>query len=101
MVDRAIYELVDYAVEKGFVAEMEKAWAVNQVLDALQLDGIKERDEAFAEGKLFGSTEPEGRLAALLDLLLDDAYARGVLKEVDGTQSRDKVFADILNILGV
>lgn len=33
---------------------------------------------------------------------LEDFYAaRGVLKEVDGTQSMDKVFADILNILGV
>ena len=33
---------------------------------------------------------------------LEDFYAaRGVLKEVDGTQSMDKVFADILGILGV
>ena len=98
MVDRAIYELVDYAVEKGFVAEMEKAWAVNQVLDALQLDGIKERDEAFAEGKLFGSMEPEGRLATLLDLLLDDAYARGVLKE-NSVVYRDLLDTEIMGRL--
>ncbi len=33
---------------------------------------------------------------------LEDFYAaRGVLKEVDGTQPMDKVFADILGILGV
>ena len=32
---------------------------------------------------------------------LEDFYAaRGVLKEVDGTQPMDKVFADIMNILG-
>ncbi len=33
---------------------------------------------------------------------LEDFYAaRGVLKEVDGTQQMDKVFADIMSILGV
>ena len=33
---------------------------------------------------------------------LEDFYAaRGVLKEVDGTQTMDKVFGDILGILGV
>ena len=33
---------------------------------------------------------------------LEDFYpARGVCREVDGTQSMEKVFADILNILGV
>ena len=81
MVERAIYELVDYAIEKGFVEECEAVWAVNQVLDALQLDAIKEREEAFAEESVLEGVSEEGRLAAILDLLLDDAYARGVLKE--------------------
>ena len=71
MVNEAISKLVQYALQKGLIETCEKDWAVNTILDALKLDGYTD------PGKDWGEVE----LAPVLEQLLDDAYARGVLAE--------------------
>ena len=70
--NQAIAKLIAYALEKQLIQPEEKNWAVNTLLEMLELDGC-----ALPE-------IPSGEridLPAVLDALLDDAYERGVLKE--------------------
>lgn len=70
-IDEAVAELADYALRTGLIGETERRWAINTILETLKLDS-------------FSSPGGERRarpLAAILDDLLDDAYARGVLTE--------------------
>ena len=70
--NQAIEKLIAYALEKQLIQPEEKNWAVNTLLEMLELDGC-----ALPE-------IPSGEqidLPAVLDALLDDAYERGVLKE--------------------
>ena len=67
--NEAISGLVNYALEKEMIQPEEKAWAVNGLLDILQLDAF-----SWEEGE-------KAELTELLDTLLDDAYERGVLEE--------------------
>ena len=72
-VDIAIAKLADYAVAKGLIEECEVTWAVNAVLDVLKLPGFTMPERTW---------DPESlELAPILEALLDDAYARGVLAE--------------------
>ncbi len=71
MRDEAISKLVTYALRTGLIQECEAIWATNAVLDALKLDSYTD------PGRDWGEID----LAAVLDELLDDAYARGVLTE--------------------
>ena len=71
MVDEAISKLAAYALRAGLIKECEYTWAVNTILDALKLDSYTD------PGKEWGDID----LAAVLDELTDDAYARGVLTE--------------------
>ena len=70
--DQAIAKLISYALDKELIQPEEKIWAVNALLEALELDGC-----ALPESASCGA----GELPQVLDALLDDAYARGVLKE--------------------
>ena len=70
--DQAIAKLISYALDKELIQPEEKLWAVNALLEALELDGC-----TLPEGASCGQEE----LPQVLDALLDDAYARGVLKE--------------------
>ena len=71
MVNEAVSKLTAYALQRGLIEENERCWAVNTLLDALKLDGWSDP----------GRSWDEVELAPVLDALLDDAYARGVLKE--------------------
>ena len=71
MIDKAISKLATYALRAGLIEECERTWAVNTILDALKLDSYTEP----------GKDWEDIHLAAVLDELLDDAYARGVLTE--------------------
>ena len=71
--DQAIAKLVSYALEKELIQPEERMWAVNTLLEALELDGCAVPEELPAVA--------EGELPAVLDALLDDAAERGVLKE--------------------
>lgn len=71
MVDNAVAKLVAYALQTGLIQPCEKDWAVNTILDALKLDSYVD------PGQDWGQVE----LAPVLEELLDDAHARGVLSE--------------------
>ena len=71
MINEAVSKLATYALRTGLIEENEYAWAINTILDTLKLDSYAD------PGKEWGEIE----LAPVLDELLDDAYARGVLTE--------------------
>lgn len=71
MVDSAIGKLVDYAVRNGLIDSCDRIWAINSILEVMKLDSCTVPAEA--DGDI--------DLAAVLDELCDDAYARGVLAE--------------------
>jgi len=71
MVSDAVSKLASYALRKGLIEENEYIWAVNTILDVLRLDGWTD------PGRDWGDV----RLAPVLEELLDDACARGVLRE--------------------
>ena len=70
--DQAIAKLISYALERELIQPSEKLWAVNALLEGMELDGCTLPEEAACG---------EEELSQVLDALLDDAYARGVLKE--------------------
>ena len=71
MMDAAISKLISYALQKGLIEPCEQRWAVNQVLQVLKLDSYTD------PGQDWGQVE----LAPVLEELMEDAHARGVLKE--------------------
>ena len=74
MIDNAISRLAGYAFRSGLIEECDRTWAINTILDVLKLDSYTEPEEKDWET---GYIE----LAPILEELLDDAYARGVLTE--------------------
>ena len=71
MIDYAIEKLLAYALEKELIQPCEKLWALNTLLEVLELDSYT------PSGKEVGEVD----LPAVLDELMDDAYQRGVMKE--------------------
>ena len=71
MVNEAVSKLATYALRTGLIAESEYIWAVNSILDTLRIDSYTD------PGQEWGAIA----LAPVLEELLDDAYARGVLTE--------------------
>ncbi|MBO5034059.1 MAG: galactose-1-phosphate uridylyltransferase, partial [Oscillospiraceae bacterium] len=74
--NEAIVRLVEYAVSKGLIEECDRVWAVNSILETLKLDSF-EAPAWFEWEEAPGEME----LAPILEVLLDDAYQRGVLEE--------------------
>ncbi len=70
-VNESIAKLAAYALQKGLIAECEYMWCINTILDVLKLDGWED------PGRCTGETD----LPETLSVLLDDAFARGVLAE--------------------
>ena len=71
MIDNAVSKLATYALRTGLVEDSEYTWAVNTILDVLKIDRYTDPGQDWGEIDL----------AAVLDELLDDAHARGVLAE--------------------
>lgn len=71
--DQAIAKLISYALDKELIQPEEKIWAVNALLEALELDGCTLPEEAACG---------EEELSQVLDALLDDAYARGCSRRI-------------------
>lgn len=78
MIDTAVAKLVRYAENTGLIAPEDHIWAVNTLLEALKLDSYEEPvlDDAPID------------LPAVLDELMEDAHARGVM-ENDSIVYRD------------
>ena len=86
MRDQAIKDLVGYAVRTGLIEESDRTWAVNALLEAMQLDSWEEPQEA-----------QERPLEDILRVLLDDAAARGRIE--DDTTSRDLFDTELMGRL--
>ena len=71
--DQAIAKLIAYALDKELIRSEEQMWAVNALLEVLELDSCAMPQELPAV--------ENGELPVILDALMDDAHARGVLKE--------------------
>ena len=71
-VNEAILQLVNYGRREGLLEAGEERWAVNALLEALQLDSFLTPPE---------QADTDAPLPEILDALMDDAYARGVLPE--------------------
>ena len=67
MTDNYILSLVDYAIDCGLIEKEDKVFAVNRILEVMQLDALADDAAAAACG-----------LAEALDKLTDDAVVRGV-----------------------
>ena len=78
MIDEAVSKLVTYALRTGLIEGSEKIWATNAVLETLKMDSYAD------PGVEWGDID----LAATLDELTHDAYARGVIPG-DSTDYRD------------
>lgn len=72
MVGHAITQLIKYADRTGLIAPVEETWAVNALLEVLQLDDIPALDR---------EQKPELALHDILDILLYDAIKRGLILE--------------------
>ncbi len=68
--DEAITGLVEYAKSNGLIHDEEKTWAANTLLDVLKLDSFE-----------YKVPTEEKDLSEILDILIDDAYERGVIEE--------------------
>ena len=103
--DQAVARLTAYALEKGLIEKSESVWAVNTILDALKLDSFASPDERAAGSGVQEAGTPKqsdnpntADLSAVLDTLLDDAYARGVLTE-NSVVYRDLLDTEIMGRL--
>lgn len=70
MTDNYILSLVEYAVRCGLIENEDKTFAVNRLLEVMQLDALK--DDASAV---------DCELHEILEKLTDDAVARGVCED--------------------
>lgn len=70
MINSAVRQLVDYALDKGLIEPCERIWAQNAILEVLELDSL-EPEEVVGEEC--------AALPEILDILLDNATGRGVI----------------------
>lgn len=88
-------DLVDYALGRGLIAPEDRVWAVNAVLEVLQLDSHAGGRTVECEPLDSGAGTP---LVTILDALLDDAHERGVL-EPNSIVYRDLLDTKIMGAL--
>ena len=83
----AVIALKNYALQAGLIAAGEEIWAENTILDTLKLDALPELEVA-----------EDAPLHVILDTLMDDAHARGVLAE-DSIVYRDLFDTELMGRL--
>ena len=100
MINEAISKLVTYALQKGRIQEEDRIWAVNTVIDVLKINSYTEPEPSGDAAELPGQQliEEKINLSDVLDELLDDAYARGVL-ENDSVVYRDLLDTELMGRL--
>lgn len=82
MIQENILDLVDYALATGLIEPEDQVYAVNRLLELLEIDDIE--DSVFeAHAKKPGMTQEsaEEALEGILEEIMDDAYERGIMKE--------------------
>lgn len=88
MIYGAIKKLVNYGLETGLINEEDRYYAINQILDVMNLDEYEEPEE---EGE-------ENDLESVLGVLLDYAYDIGMIPENTVTY-RDLLDTKLMNCL--
>lgn len=88
MIYGAIKKLVNYGLETGLIKEEDRYYAINQILDVMNLDEYEEPEE---EGE-------EINLESVLGVLLDYAYDIGMIPENSVTY-RDLLDTKLMNCL--
>ena len=83
----AVTALVEYSVRTGLIDDCERLWARNVIIDVLSSDSIPDVE-----------VPEEAGLQEILDVLTDDASARGVLKG-DSVVYRDLFDTEIMGRL--
>ncbi len=69
-VNTAIKSLVEYAVREGLIDNLDRVWAVNRLLEIMELDSIEQSEPA-----------EEASLEEILKTLIDDACSRGICED--------------------
>ncbi len=85
MIDQAIADLVQYALDTGLVEEADRVWAINGLLEDL---GLSDWEEVPSRVR---------PLEEILGEILDWAVAQGILE--DGVTSRDLFDAELMGRL--
>ena len=88
MIDMAIKKLVTYGLETGLISEVDRYYAVNQILDVLWMDEYEEPEEEP------GKTD----LQEVLGQMLDYAFETGIIPENSITY-RDLLDTKLMNCL--
>lgn len=88
MVGKAVRELVQYGLDAGLITEVDKVYAVNQILDVLRLDEYEEPEHL----------DQDIQLEQVLKELMDYAHETGVMPE-DGIVYRDLFDTRLMNCL--
>ena len=70
MINKAIASLVQYAIDKNLIAEDDRIYAVNALLERMKLDSFEAPEQLL-----------DKPVDQLLDILTDDAVARGLCEE--------------------
>ena len=83
--NESIFGLVDYAVRCALIEEDDRLWALNRLLEVMELDGV---EPATASG---------APLHVLLETLTEDAVARGVCE--DNQVARDLFDTRLMGVL--
>ena len=92
----AVNALIEYAVNKGLIEPMDRNWARNAVLDVLKLDAVPDGLDIDTDINAEEDSSPE--LHEILDVLLDDAFQRGVIHE-NSVVYRDLLDTEIMGRL--
>ncbi|MCD8084792.1 MAG: UDP-glucose--hexose-1-phosphate uridylyltransferase [Clostridiales bacterium] len=88
MLEQEISQLVEYAVQKNWLEEVDRIWAANQLLAALHLDGF--------DGLVEVDSLPP--IQTILDKLCDYAYENGVI-EGNSVTYRDLFDTKLMGLL--
>ncbi len=85
--DIYIKKLVQYAVDKGFIATADMPWAVNSLLWVLELESYDDTVQG----------EVSDKIEDILDVLTKDAVARGIID--DGIAAYDLFTAKLMGMI--
>ena len=70
-ISSAVKSLVNYAEKEGLIAAFDKKWAINRILEALELDSIEAEDAVFEDASL----------EEILKAMLDYACENGICED--------------------
>ncbi len=70
-ISSAIKSLVNYAEKEGLIAAFDKKWAINRILESLELDSIEAEDAVFEDASL----------EEILKAMLDYACENGICED--------------------